>query len=187
MGADVDRRDDRAVADRSPIRCSSTIAARSATAPPPWCWSRDRPARRRPTRRCRSDVLRRVQTRGAPRIAGHPDLCSLRRDRQRRAARLSRRRHQRRATSISSSCTTASRSPRSSTPRISAWCRAARAAPGPPRAAPQVDGDMPINASGGLLAKGHPVGATGVGQLYEAVPATARPAPQPGEERRASA
>ena len=33
----------------------------------------------------------------------------------------------------------------------------------------QAGGDMPINASGGLLAKGHPVGATGVGQLYEAV------------------
>ena len=32
-----------------------------------------------------------------------------------------------------------------------------------------LDGDMPINASGGLLAKGHPVGATGVSQLYEAV------------------
>jgi acetyl-CoA C-acetyltransferase len=32
-----------------------------------------------------------------------------------------------------------------------------------------VGGDMPINPSGGLLAKGHPVGATGVGQLYEAV------------------
>jgi acetyl-CoA C-acetyltransferase len=31
------------------------------------------------------------------------------------------------------------------------------------------DGDMPINASGGLLAKGHPVGATGIGQIYEAV------------------
>ena len=30
-------------------------------------------------------------------------------------------------------------------------------------------GDIPINASGGLLAKGHPVGATGVGQIYEAV------------------
>ena len=30
-------------------------------------------------------------------------------------------------------------------------------------------GDMPINASGGLLAKGHPVGATGLSQLYEAV------------------
>lgn len=33
----------------------------------------------------------------------------------------------------------------------------------------QVGGDIPINASGGLLSKGHPVGATGVGQLYEVV------------------
>lgn len=32
-----------------------------------------------------------------------------------------------------------------------------------------VGGDIPINPSGGLLAKGHPVGATGVGQVYEAV------------------
>ena len=32
-----------------------------------------------------------------------------------------------------------------------------------------IDGDMPINPSGGLLAKGHPVGATGIGQVYEAV------------------
>lgn len=32
-----------------------------------------------------------------------------------------------------------------------------------------VSGAMPINTSGGLLAKGHPVGATGVGQIYEAV------------------
>jgi acetyl-CoA C-acetyltransferase len=30
-----------------------------------------------------------------------------------------------------------------------------------------VDGSYPINPSGGLLAKGHPVGATGVGQIYE--------------------
>lgn len=30
-------------------------------------------------------------------------------------------------------------------------------------------GRLPINPSGGLLAKGHPVGATGVGQLFEAV------------------
>jgi acetyl-CoA acetyltransferase len=29
------------------------------------------------------------------------------------------------------------------------------------------DGQTPINASGGLLAKGHPLGATGVGQLCE--------------------
>ena len=33
----------------------------------------------------------------------------------------------------------------------------------------QVGGTIPINASGGLLSKGHPVGATGVGQLYETV------------------
>jgi len=32
-----------------------------------------------------------------------------------------------------------------------------------------VGGDLPINPSGGLLSKGHPVGATGVGQIYEAV------------------
>ena len=30
-----------------------------------------------------------------------------------------------------------------------------------------VDGEIPINPSGGLLSKGHPVGATGVGQIYE--------------------
>jgi acetyl-CoA C-acetyltransferase len=33
----------------------------------------------------------------------------------------------------------------------------------------QVDGKLPINPSGGLLAKGHPVGATGIGQVYEVV------------------
>jgi acetyl-CoA C-acetyltransferase len=31
----------------------------------------------------------------------------------------------------------------------------------------KIDGDLPINPSGGLKAKGHPVGATGVGQLVE--------------------
>jgi acetyl-CoA C-acetyltransferase len=33
----------------------------------------------------------------------------------------------------------------------------------------QVDGRLPINASGGLISKGHPVGATGLGQAYEIV------------------
>ena len=33
----------------------------------------------------------------------------------------------------------------------------------------RVGGDIAINPSGGLLSKGHPVGATGVGQLYEVV------------------
>ncbi len=32
-----------------------------------------------------------------------------------------------------------------------------------------IGGDIVINPSGGLLAKGHPVGATGVGQIYEVV------------------
>ncbi len=32
-----------------------------------------------------------------------------------------------------------------------------------------VGGRIPINASGGLLSKGHPIGATGIGQLYEVV------------------
>jgi len=29
------------------------------------------------------------------------------------------------------------------------------------------DGDLPINTSGGLKSKGHPLGATGVAQLFE--------------------
>ena len=32
----------------------------------------------------------------------------------------------------------------------------------------KTDGDLPVNPSGGLLSKGHPVGATGLGQIYEA-------------------
>lgn len=31
----------------------------------------------------------------------------------------------------------------------------------------EVSGEIPINPSGGLLSKGHPVGATGIGQIYE--------------------
>ncbi|MCF8026488.1 MAG: hypothetical protein K9K82_13505 [Desulfobacteraceae bacterium] len=30
-----------------------------------------------------------------------------------------------------------------------------------------LDGQIPINTSGGLKCKGHPVGATGISQLYE--------------------
>jgi len=33
----------------------------------------------------------------------------------------------------------------------------------------RIDGKIPINPSGGLLSKGHPVGATGVGQVYEII------------------
>lgn len=31
----------------------------------------------------------------------------------------------------------------------------------------ELDGKLPVNISGGLKAKGHPIGATGVGQIYE--------------------
>jgi acetyl-CoA acetyltransferase len=30
-----------------------------------------------------------------------------------------------------------------------------------------IGGRIPVNASGGLKSKGHPIGATGVGQIYE--------------------
>jgi len=33
----------------------------------------------------------------------------------------------------------------------------------------QIDGKLPINPSGGLMCKGHPVGATGLGQVFEIV------------------
>ncbi len=33
----------------------------------------------------------------------------------------------------------------------------------------QIGGRIPVNASGGLKAKGHPIGCTGIGQIYEAV------------------
>jgi acetyl-CoA C-acetyltransferase len=32
---------------------------------------------------------------------------------------------------------------------------------------PTLDGDLPVNTSGGLKSKGHPVGATGIAQVYE--------------------
>ena len=32
-----------------------------------------------------------------------------------------------------------------------------------------VDGDVPINPSGGLISRGHPVGATGLAQVYELI------------------
>src|SRR5262249_58484141 len=32
-----------------------------------------------------------------------------------------------------------------------------------------LSGDIPVNASGGLLSKGHPLGATGVANIYEIV------------------
>ena len=33
----------------------------------------------------------------------------------------------------------------------------------------ELGGDIPVNVSGGLLSKGHPLGATGVANIYEIV------------------
>jgi acetyl-CoA acetyltransferase len=37
------------------------------------------------------------------------------------------------------------------------------------RRAPWRDGELPVNVSGGLISKGHPIGATGVANVYEVV------------------
>ncbi len=47
------------------------------------------------------------------------------------------------------------------------FCEKGRGGPWVASGASGLDGDLPVNASGGLKAKGHPIGATGVGQLYE--------------------
>lgn len=114
------------------------------------------------------DVLATVQTRGSPRISGHPDLCSF--DATVEAGR--------KAYQVAGigpedldfvelhDCFSIAEIldsedlgliPRG---RGGHWAQEGRTA---------VIGDIPINTSGGLLAKGHPVGATGLGQIWEAV------------------
>ena len=46
-----------------------------------------------------------------------------------------------------------------------------------------VGGSLPVNPSGGLKAKGHPPGATGVAQCVELVRTAARGGGQPGRRR----
>ncbi|MCA3362457.1 MAG: thiolase domain-containing protein, partial [Roseomonas sp.] len=113
------------------------------------------------------DVLASVQTRGASRIAGHANLCSF--DATVSAAG--------RAYAMAGikpqdidlvelhDCFSIAEIvdsedlgliPRG---RGAAWAAEGRTS---------VTGDIPINPSGGLLAKGHPVGATGVAQIHEA-------------------
>jgi len=113
------------------------------------------------------DVLASVQTRGASRIAGHADLCSF--DATVSAAG--------RAYAMAGikpqdidlvelhDCFSIAEIVDSEDlgliPRGqgAAWAAEGRTS---------VIGDIPINPSGGLLAKGHPVGATGVAQIHEA-------------------
>ena len=120
------------------------------------------------SRRLPVDVLASVQTRGASRIAGHADLCSF--DATVSAAR--------KAYEIAGikpqhvdlvelhDCFSIAEIVDSEDlgliPRGqgAAWAAEGRTS---------ISGDIPINPSGGLLAKGHPVGATGVAQIHEAV------------------
>jgi acetyl-CoA C-acetyltransferase len=114
------------------------------------------------------DVLASVQTRGSPRIAGHRDIVSF--DATVKAAEFAYR-----AAGLSpkdidlvelhdcfSMAEIIDSEDLGLVPRGmgAKWAAEGRT---------RVGGDIPINPSGGLLAKGHPVGATGVGQLYEAV------------------
>jgi acetyl-CoA C-acetyltransferase len=114
------------------------------------------------------DVLATVQTRGSPRIAGHGDFCSF--DATVAAAR--------KAYELGGcgpqdinfvelhDCFSIAEIIDSEDLGIvprgegAVWAAEGRT---------RVDGSLPINPSGGLLAKGHPVGATGVAQIYEAV------------------
>jgi acetyl-CoA C-acetyltransferase len=72
-------------------------------------------------------------------------------------------RPQARATSTWPRSTTASRSPRSWPPRRSACSSPARAERRRRTGLTAIGGKIPVNTSGGLKSKGHPVGATGVG------------------------
>lgn len=114
------------------------------------------------------EILASVQTRGAARIAGHPDLCSF-------DATVSAAQRAYAMANISPKdvdvvelhdCFSIAEIVDSEdlglVPRGEGaiWAAEQRTS---------VGGEIPINPSGGLLAKGHPVGATGVGQLYEIV------------------
>jgi acetyl-CoA C-acetyltransferase len=113
-------------------------------------------------------VLAAVQTRGSARIAGHPDLCTF--DATVSAARLA---YQQAGIEPSDvdfvelhDCFSIAEIIDSEDlgliPRGQGGVYAAEGRTG-------VHGDRPINPSGGLLSKGHPVGATGIGQIYETV------------------
>jgi acetyl-CoA C-acetyltransferase len=114
------------------------------------------------------EVLASVQTRGNARIAGHADLCSF--DATVAAAQLAFAAARIAPGDVNfvelHDCFSIAEIVDSEDLGViprgegAIWAREGRTA---------VDGDLPINPSGGLLAKGHPVGATGIGQIYETV------------------
>ena len=48
------------------------------------------------------------------------------------------------------------------------FCEVGAAGPYIASGATEPDGELPVNTSGGLKSKGHPIGATGAGQVVEA-------------------
>lgn len=130
------------------LLCSETLASKSA---------------KQPIR-----VLASVQTSGAPQIAKHLDLCTFEATVQ--AAERAYAQAQIKPEQVDvvelHDCFSVAEIIDSEdlgvVPRGQGakWAQAGRTS---------VAGDVAINPSGGLLAKGHPVGATGVGQVYEVV------------------
>ena len=114
------------------------------------------------------DVRASVQSRGAPRLAGHADLTSF--EATVAAARGAYERAGIKAGDLDfvelhdcfSIAEIVDAEDLGLMPRGhgGGWAAEGRTALG---------GDLPINTSGGLLSKGHPVGATGLSQIYEAV------------------
>ena len=70
-------------------------------------------------------------------------------------------------TSTSSSCTTASRPPSSSTTTTSGCASRAARSTSSSRARRGATGTTPVNVSGGLESKGHPIAATGIANIWE--------------------
>lgn len=114
------------------------------------------------------EVMAAAQTRGSARIAGHPDLCSFEATVAAAQAAYAQAGITARDIDLVELHDCFSIAEIIDGEDLGLMPRghgAAYAAEGRTR----VGGDIPINASGGLLAKGHPVGATGISQIYETV------------------
>ena len=134
---------------------------------------------------CRADIAHRytdkpvyvraveIRTRSYGAYEVHATLGAARRGRRRRRSTPPRPPTRRRAsaprTSTSSSCRTPTPAPRSST-----WPRTGFCADGEQEklladGATEIDGSMPVNTDGGLIANGEPIGASGLRQMHELV------------------
>ena len=49
------------------------------------------------------------------------------------------------------------------------FCPVGKGGPFVEEGATELDGKIPVNPSGGLLARGHPIGASGIAQIYELI------------------